>query len=600
MYGMSHEPEETPRTLIKQFLKNAKTAKLSNKKASRIERPKAPSVSKRSVQKQVAATVLTRSARKKFPQTLLPEEVTSATPRTLIKGFLQHAPIRTPAIHIPKQKKAAPALPALQVPSTQVTRKRTRSSSKGIVEDEVSDSFETRKTPSFKRRRAQRMSVGTFGRGVQEKMREDETTDDSQEDPSSQEEMRETVEEQETQKNQSARAIVGEADMSGDYKKVPNFKRRAQHRMSLGTFSRGVRERMAEDYGDGNVDSQTESSAVSSGEIGQPEMESTLTEVFPSSQSDDNEKSDTVQQPLEQRESIEMSEREDQEMILLEDGPDVDKTESNVTVTDTGDVIESEEMREPIEGDVQTDAVDEEVARDSAELEEERVVAERLEGSEKLSPIAQDDNQDDDLVNNGDDNDDDEVQERDEQVYEKGDDIDEEVAPDEEEDVAVAGSSGDELDDINDNVVQDDIRDGQASGKSATSKDTAQAGPSGRQTVKRVRKPPGMKTVFPRSLTKNIFTFYSKLKVRPQAMESVYAGSEKFLQKSFKFLHLYAKHANRKTITKEDVELLMRRQRFVTDKQSLNNLIEKMLPLEYRQELIPIARSGNKLEPKPK
>nr|XP_006816629.1 PREDICTED: protein PFC0760c-like [Saccoglossus kowalevskii] len=45
-------------------------------------------------------------------------------------------------------------------------------------------------------------------------------------------------------------------------------------------------------------------------------------------------------------------------------------------------------------------------------------------------------------------------------------------------------------------------------------------------------------------------------------------------------------------------KMLPIRQRFVTEKQSLTLLVEKYMPLEYRQELIPVARSGNIVEPK--
>jgi len=40
------------------------------------------------------------------------------------------------------------------------------------------------------------------------------------------------------------------------------------------------------------------------------------------------------------------------------------------------------------------------------------------------------------------------------------------------------------------------------------------------------------------------------------------------------------------------------RQGFVTPEQSMYSLVEEYLPLEYRQEIIPIARSGNVIEPK--
>ncbi|KAJ8302410.1 hypothetical protein KUTeg_018806 [Tegillarca granosa] len=74
-------------------------------------------------------------------------------------------------------------------------------------------------------------------------------------------------------------------------------------------------------------------------------------------------------------------------------------------------------------------------------------------------------------------------------------------------------------------------------------------------------------------------------------------NSEWFWKQIATDLESYALHAGRKIIDETDVELLMKRQRFVTDKQPLNVLVEKHLPLELRQEIIPMATSGNKVVP---
>ena len=42
------------------------------------------------------------------------------------------------------------------------------------------------------------------------------------------------------------------------------------------------------------------------------------------------------------------------------------------------------------------------------------------------------------------------------------------------------------------------------------------------------------------------------------------------------------------------------RQGLVKSKESFHALIEKYLPMEYRQEIIPTAKSGNKVVPKEK
>ncbi|KAJ7376630.1 hypothetical protein OS493_033508 [Desmophyllum pertusum] len=60
-------------------------------------------------------------------------------------------------------------------------------------------------------------------------------------------------------------------------------------------------------------------------------------------------------------------------------------------------------------------------------------------------------------------------------------------------------------------------------------------------------------------------------------------------------LMAYCRHAHRTTIELADVELLMKRQGLITDTQSLHSLVEKYLPLEYRQEIIPTVQAGNKI-----
>lgn len=53
-------------------------------------------------------------------------------------------------------------------------------------------------------------------------------------------------------------------------------------------------------------------------------------------------------------------------------------------------------------------------------------------------------------------------------------------------------------------------------------------------------------------------------------------------------LSLY-KHAGDRTF------LLCCRQGFITDRESLYSLVEKYLPLEYREEIIPTVQAGNKI-----
>ncbi|XP_031425611.2 centromere protein T isoform X2 [Clupea harengus] len=102
----------------------------------------------------------------------------------------------------------------------------------------------------------------------------------------------------------------------------------------------------------------------------------------------------------------------------------------------------------------------------------------------------------------------------------------------------------------------------------------------------------------PKSYVQNMFKHFAKT----QVSKDVYPVVNEILQKYFKRvtedLEAFASHAKRRTIEKEDVELLMRRQGFLTDRSPVNVLIEKFLPMEYRKLLIPIATSGNKVIPK--
>ncbi|XP_008940083.1 PREDICTED: centromere protein T, partial [Merops nubicus] len=99
------------------------------------------------------------------------------------------------------------------------------------------------------------------------------------------------------------------------------------------------------------------------------------------------------------------------------------------------------------------------------------------------------------------------------------------------------------------------------------------------------------------SLIKKIFSHYVKMPVTRDAFKIVEKCSERFFKQLSNDLEAYTNHAGRKTVEMADLEVLMRRQRLVTDKMPLHVLIEHYLPLEYRKLLIPVAVSGNKVIP---
>ncbi|XP_012868268.1 PREDICTED: centromere protein T [Dipodomys ordii] len=94
-----------------------------------------------------------------------------------------------------------------------------------------------------------------------------------------------------------------------------------------------------------------------------------------------------------------------------------------------------------------------------------------------------------------------------------------------------------------------------------------------------------------------LFSFYAKMPIEKKALEMVEKCLDKYFQHLCNDLEVFAGHAGRKTVTLEDLELLMRRQGLVTEQISLHVLVERHLPLEYRQLLIPCAFSGNSVFP---
>jgi hypothetical protein len=90
---------------------------------------------------------------------------------------------------------------------------------------------------------------------------------------------------------------------------------------------------------------------------------------------------------------------------------------------------------------------------------------------------------------------------------------------------------------------------------------------------------------------------------------------EKYFDQLAADLDSYARHAKRKTIEKIDMECLFKRralsflslighfstqsrQRLTNDKLSFDDLVRTNMATEYVEDIIPIARADNKLEPK--
>ncbi|KAI5613878.1 centromere protein T isoform X2 [Silurus asotus] len=125
------------------------------------------------------------------------------------------------------------------------------------------------------------------------------------------------------------------------------------------------------------------------------------------------------------------------------------------------------------------------------------------------------------------------------------------------------------------------------------------AGPAQKVTKPRPKRGPrpASGSILPKSYVMSIFKHFAKTKVASDVYPVISDILQRYFDRLADDLEAYSAHAKRKTIEVEDVELLMRRQGFVTDSTPVNVLIEKFLPLEYRKLLIPVATSGNKVVP---
>ncbi|KAM4526305.1 uncharacterized protein cenpt [Fundulus diaphanus] len=104
--------------------------------------------------------------------------------------------------------------------------------------------------------------------------------------------------------------------------------------------------------------------------------------------------------------------------------------------------------------------------------------------------------------------------------------------------------------------------------------------------------------VLPKTCLMSVFKHFAKTKVSADVFPALNNVMDKFLDRLSRDLETYAAHAKRKTITVDDVKLLLRRQGYINDKMPVEVLIEKYLRMEQRRILIPIATSGNVVIPK--
>ncbi|KAG2181266.1 hypothetical protein INT43_008849 [Umbelopsis isabellina] len=101
----------------------------------------------------------------------------------------------------------------------------------------------------------------------------------------------------------------------------------------------------------------------------------------------------------------------------------------------------------------------------------------------------------------------------------------------------------------------------------------------------------------PKVLIRDLFQSFSKSKVSREALDSVIEASHQFFAQATEDLSVYANHAGRTMIQENDVQCLMRRQRILSEKVTLEALAHKLLPRELWDEICVSALANNELHP---
>ncbi|KAI9301059.1 hypothetical protein BJ944DRAFT_272040 [Cunninghamella echinulata] len=108
---------------------------------------------------------------------------------------------------------------------------------------------------------------------------------------------------------------------------------------------------------------------------------------------------------------------------------------------------------------------------------------------------------------------------------------------------------------------------------------------------------PKAKKSLPSYILKDMFLSNTNVKISrtgPTILEKI---SDTYLKQLCHDLETYADHAGRNEITSDDLELLMLRQRLITDNKSLEALAHENLPRELWDEICVSALADNYLYP---
>ncbi|KAL1916401.1 uncharacterized protein VTP21DRAFT_5592 [Calcarisporiella thermophila] len=97
----------------------------------------------------------------------------------------------------------------------------------------------------------------------------------------------------------------------------------------------------------------------------------------------------------------------------------------------------------------------------------------------------------------------------------------------------------------------------------------------------------------PNNLIKQILSTFARGKISKDALDAVIEGSHLYFEQLSEDLSVYSQHAGRKTIEDDDVLMLMRRQRVLSSKATLESLAHKFLPRELSEEVCVAATAEN-------
>ncbi|XP_013394857.1 centromere protein T [Lingula anatina] len=569
----SNDEEETPRTLINKFLQGHQTVVQSTRKRSRVTSERTPETwaqqkaSTSNARRRVSSVpdLRRRSITNRMRQT--PGK--DSTPRTTIRDFLENASEETP-FHPPARRQSPRKTPQSLQKQIQrsAIKNRSRLSESDHGQSDVVPSL--RHTPNISRKKKRQISLDAFAAGVQtlsQRENSDEEISDS---------ALGSIQEEEEEEEHEAMyrdRLMDNNKNDNDADDIDKFKSNQRKRTPKSKLSRslGGRDRI-HDLGekiveeeDGNEDQEeNEEDVDEEQEIDENEVDEQIEVASVDGEQEDGSKDDK---------QIEEADVEEQEEDENEDGgqneeegvEEREAEEDGVLTDDDEDENEGDASKRSRQENEQDDYDEEEQDEESENEEQETSYRSRHASNKTLGPEYTPLH----IPAN--------IPQRPRSMSTPK----AKVMPSSRKDVRPALTS-----------VSLGAADRMGIGK------PNQAEKERKKPTRRTPAEGGKPVRLPTALTKGIFSHFAKGRITKDVIREVEKVSDQFWANLSDDLAAYSQHAKRQTIEESDVELLMRRQGFVTDSQSMYTLVEKYLPLEYRQEIIPIARYNNIVVPR--